>query len=255
LLSRGRRPNFPKEQRWAEVMEELSQVAFQKYRSLVNNPDFLQYFHQTTPIDHVDILNIGSRPARRKSTAAISDLRAIPWVFAWTQSRVNLTSWYGVGSALEQWLLTTPGDDQANGSDEARLTLLREMYVTWPFFRTILDNVQVGLDKADIGIAQLYATLAEPALQDTIFTDLRAEFTCTKKLILQITQQSDLLDNETWLQRSIRLRNPYVDPLNYIQVELLRRLRAGPSAAEKKRLQAAISLSVNGIAAGLQNVG
>lgn len=260
LLTSGRRPYYPQEQVWAELMEEISQYSFQKYRSLVNSPDFLQYFHQATPIDHVDILNIGSRPARRKTTGAISDLRAIPWVFSWTQSRVNLPSWYGVGSALEQWLCTPPAaetspETQGAPLNEDRLNTLREMYTTWPFFRTVLDNVQVGLAKADIGIAQLYATLAEPALQATIFADLKAEFERTKQLALRITRHADLLDNENWLQRSIRLRNPYVDPMNYIQVELLRRLRANPSATDKAQLQAAVSLSVNGIAAGLQNVG
>lgn len=260
LLTSGRRPDYPQERLWAEIMEEISQTAFQKYRSLVNGPNFLQYFHEATPIDHVDILNIGSRPARRKTTAAISDLRAIPWVFSWTQSRVNLPSWYGVGSALEEWLTQPPNPDEATAAqtatlNEERLAILREMYTTWPFFRTVLDNVQVGLAKTDIGIAQLYATLAAPDLQATIFADLKAEFERTKQLALHITRQSDLLDNETWLQRSIRLRNPYVDPMNYIQVELLRRLRANPSATEKAQLQAAVSLSVNGIAAGLQNVG
>lgn len=255
LLTSGRRPDYPQEQLWAEVMEELSQHAFQKYRNLVSSPEFLQYFHQATPIDHVDILNIGSRPARRKATATISDLRAIPWVFAWTQSRVNLPSWYGVGHALEEWLCTNQSDNASKTIDEARLAILREIYAAWPFFRTVLDNIQVGLAKADVGIAQLYAGLAEPAIQATIFADLREEFQRTKQLILQIMQQPDLLDNETWLQRSIRLRNPYVDPMNYIQVELLRRLRMDPPPAEKERLQAAVSLSVNGIAAGLQNVG
>ena len=259
LLTSGRRPHYPKEALWAETMESLSQYAFQKYRNLVLDPAFLQYFQQATPINHVDILNIGSRPARRKTTTAISDLRAIPWVFSWTQSRVNLTSWYGVGSALTLWLTNQPTNQPTNQSsstvDETRVAILREMYKTWPFFRTILDNVQVGLAKADIGIAQLYATLADPVLQATIFADLRAEFDRTRQTLLQITQQADLLDNEGWLQRSIRLRNPYVDPLNYIQVELLRRLRTNPPLADKERLQAAVSLSVNGIAAGLQNVG
>jgi phosphoenolpyruvate carboxylase len=259
LLTSGRRPRYDKETLWAEAMETLSQSAFQKYRSLVLNPDFVQYFQQTTPINQVDTLNIGSRPARRKTTAAISDLRAIPWVFSWSQSRVNLTSWYGVGTAIEEWLTNQPINQPTNQPtgivDETRLALLREMYQTWPFFRTIFDNVQVGLAKADIGIAQLYATLADPALQATIFADLRAEFERTRHAILQITKQAELLDNEGWLQRSIRLRNPYVDPLNYIQVELLRRLRTNPPPEEKERLQAAVSLSVNGIAAGLQNVG
>ncbi len=255
LLTSGPRPDYAKEDLWAEVMETLSQVAFQKYRSLVNNPDFLQYFQQTTPINYVDQLNIGSRPARRKSSMAISDLRAIPWVFAWTQPRVNMTSWYGVGTALTQWLTTDHEGGQGNAINEARLATLREIYTTWPFFRNVLNNVQAGLGKADIDIAELYAGLAEAGLQETIFADIQAEFERTKQAILHITGQTNLLDNETWLQRSIRLRNPYVDPLNYLQVELLRRLQSDIPTEERERLQAAVSLSVNGIAAGLQNVG
>jgi len=255
LLTSGPRPYYAKEEAWAEIMEALSQTAFQKYRSLIDNPDFLKYFQQTTPINHVDLLNIGSRPARRKSTLAIGDLRAIPWVFSWTQPRVNLTSWYGVGSALTQWLMKDNDQNPATAINEARLATLRDIYKTWPFFSNVLNNVQLGLGKADMDIAQLYAGLAEPGLEETIFADLQAEFERTKEAILQITGQHNLMDNETWLQRSIRLRNPYVDPLNYLQVELLRRLRADISEEERTQLQAAVSLSVNGIAAGLQNVG
>ena len=211
----------------------------------------MRYFHEATPIDHVDQLNIGSRPARRKKTEAITDLRAIPWVFAWTQSRVNLPSWYGVGSALFTWLTAT-NNDQVHPE---RLATLRQIYGSWPFFRTVLDNVQVGLGKADIHIAQLYASLTTPELQAEIFADLAAEFERTRAMLLQITQNKELLDNEEWLQRSIRLRNPYVDPLNYIQVAFLRELRKGTAVANREQLQAGISLSVNGIAAGLQNVG
>lgn len=251
LLSSGRRPYYPQEQEWAAVMEELSQVAYKKYRALVEKPSFVRYFHEATPIDHVDQLNIGSRPARRKKTEAITDLRAIPWVFAWTQSRVNLPSWYGVGSALFQWLTGENGGE----IHPERLATLRQIYVSWPFFRTVLDNVQVGVGKADIHIAQLYASLATAELQEEIFTDLAAEFERTRAMLLQITQNKELLDNEQWLQRSIRLRNPYVDPLNYIQVAFLRELRKGPAVTNREQLQAGISLSVNGIAAGLQNVG
>ena len=251
LLSSGRRPYYAQEQDWAAVMEELSQTAYAKYRTLVEKPSFVRYFHEATPIDHVDQLNIGSRPARRKKTEAITDLRAIPWVFAWTQSRVNLPSWYGVGSALFTWLTAT-NNDQVHPE---RLATLRQIYGSWPFFRTVLDNVQVGLGKADIHIAQLYASLTSPELQAEIFADLAAEFERTRAMLLQITQNKELLDNEEWLQRSIRLRNPYVDPLNYIQVAFLRELRKGTAVANREQLQAGVSLSVNGIAAGLQNVG
>lgn len=251
LLTSGQRPVYPQEQLWATVMETLSQSAFAKYRSLVDRPTFLQYFHEATPIDHVDLLNIGSRPSRRKQTAAISDLRAIPWVFAWTQSRVNLPSWYGVGTALQDWV--TVQDEST--SAEAQLGVLQEMYKGWPFFRTVLDNVQVGLSKADMAIAHCYANLTTPALQSDVYADIAAEFEYTRTMILQITEQKELLTNEQWLQRSIRLRNPYVDPLNFIQVELLRRLRSQSTESDAERLRAALSLSVNGIAAGLQNVG
>jgi phosphoenolpyruvate carboxylase len=251
LLSSGRRPVYAKETEWAAIMEELSVTAYEQYRSLVEKPNFVRYFHEATPIDHVDQLNIGSRPARRKKTEAIFDLRAIPWVFAWTQSRVNLPSWYGVGTALSRWLT-----DAASGELRAdRLSSLREIYAAWPFFRTVLDNVQVGLGKADMAIAQLYASLADPDLQAEIFADLAAEFARTRAMILEITETKELLDNEQWLQRSIRLRNPYVDPLNYIQVALLRELRKAEPIANREELQAGVVLSVNGIAAGLQNVG
>ncbi|MCB0060709.1 MAG: phosphoenolpyruvate carboxylase, partial [Caldilineaceae bacterium] len=251
LLSSGRRPVYPKSDLWAETMETLSQAAYTKYRSLVEKPNFVRYFHEATPIDHVDQLNIGSRPARRKKTEAIFDLRAIPWVFAWTQSRVNLPSWYGVGTALGDWLTDGEGDEL----NAERLSALREMYQEWPFFRTVLDNIQVGLGKADIHIARLYARLADADLQAEIFDDLTAEFARTRTMLLAITEMQELLDNEQWLQRSIRLRNPYVDPLNYIQVSLLRELRKEGPLPHRDLLQSGVNLSVNGIAAGLQNVG
>ncbi|MDQ3248196.1 MAG: phosphoenolpyruvate carboxylase, partial [Chloroflexota bacterium] len=221
--------------------------------------------HEATPIDHIDQLNMGSRPARRKKTAAISDLRAIPWVFAWTQSRVNLTSWYGVGTALERWMADSKetegqgeGEKRGEGEhtlDAGRLAQLQAMYQTWPFFRTVLDNVQAGLSKSDMMIASLYASLTTPETRAEIFDDLLDEYERTKRLVLQITGYAELLENETWLQRSIKLRNPYVDPLNYIQVALLRHLRSAGSATPDSRLQAAVLLSVNGVAAGLQNTG
>jgi phosphoenolpyruvate carboxylase len=247
LLTSGRRPRFPKEDEWAGVMDELSERAFRKYRSLVTRPQFLTYFHETTPIDQVGALNIGSRPARRKATQDISDLRAIPWVFAWTQSRVNLPSWYGVGTALESWM--------ADGEAAERSAALREMYQLWPFFRTVLDNVQMGLAKADFAIASLYAGLTDDATRQAVFADLQDEFDRTVRVVLDISEAAQLLEKEPVIQRSIKVRNPYVDPMNYIQVALLQRLRVESNPEAAQRLRGAVLLSVNGIAAGLQNVG
>ena len=256
LLTSGKRPHLPQEQVWTALMEELSQRAFAKYRALIEKPSFIKYFHETTPIDHIDKLNMGSRPARRKQTSAVTDLRAIPWVFSWMQSRVNLPSWYGVGAAIEAWI----EDANAYAADERaakkaeRLARLSEMYRSWPFFRTVLDNVQAGLCKGDMAIASLYANLTTGKIRKEVFEDILAEFERTKKWVLEITGYPELLENESWLQRSIKLRNPYVDPLNYIQVALLQRLR-NPSPDEEENLHAALLLSVNGVAAGLQNTG
>ena len=247
LLTTGRRPRFPQQEEWSAIMEELSQRAFVAYRDLVERPAFIRFFHQATPIDHIDQLNIGSRPSRRKSTESIADLRAIPWVFAWTQSRVNLPSWYGVGSAVKQWL--------AAGDQAARMAQLQEMYTTWPFFRTVIDNVQMGLAKADIAIASLYAQLTDAATRDLIYADLAAEFDRSVRAVLEIAQAPELLEKEPVLRRSIKVRNPYVDPLNYIQVALLQRLAEVQDGATAQQLRAAVLLSVNGIAAGLQNTG
>ncbi|NJN82254.1 MAG: phosphoenolpyruvate carboxylase [Caldilineaceae bacterium] len=247
LLSSGKRPNFPHEEEWSALMDELSERAYRKYRSLVEKPAFLTYFHEATPIDQIDALNIGSRPARRKATQDISDLRAIPWVFAWTQSRVNLPSWYGVGSALEGWF----GEQEAGG----RIENLRKIYREWPFLRTVIDNIQLGMAKSDMAISSLYAQLTDGETRRLVFDDIAEEYARTERAILAITGADQLLAGEPWLHHSIRVRNPYVDPLNYIQVELLRRLRSQPFAPNAAKLQEAILLSVNGVAAGLQNTG
>ena len=252
LLTSGRRPAFAQENEWAALMDELSDAAYRKYRALVTRPQFLTYFHETTPIDQVGALNIGSRPARRKATQDISDLRAIPWVFAWTQSRVNMPSWYGVGTALETWMHATGDGVQP---DAERLALLQEMYRLWPFFRAALDNVQMGLAKADFAIASLYAELTDDDTRQAIFSDLQDEYARTERVVLQIAEAPQLLDKEAVMRRSIKVRNPYVDPMNYIQVALLRRLRTESDPDAAQRLRGAILLSVNGIAAGLQNVG
>jgi len=247
LLTAGKRPRFTLEESWAQRMDALSDIAFQKYRALVGKRGFLTYFHEATPIDHIGALNIGSRPARRKATQDISDLRAIPWVFAWTQSRVNLPSWYGVGTALEQWC--------DGGRDAQKLEELREMYREWPLFNTVTDNVQMGLSKADMAIASLYAQLTDAKTRGLVFDDILDEFERTVRMVLLVVEAEQLLDKEPVLRRSIKVRNPYVDPMNYIQVALLQKLQGEDDEEQRRKLTAAVLGSVNGIAAGLQNTG
>ncbi len=242
------------EEGWVNILTAASERSEQEYRSLVEDPAFLNYFHEATPIEQLAQMNIGSRPAKRRQTSDISDLRAIPWVFAWTQSRVNLPGWYGLGTGLDV-------------ESARRMDVLREMYRSWPFFRTVIDRAQLSMRRADMTIAALYASLAEEPTRIAIFGKIMEEFRRTERLILNITGQAALLDNEPWLQRSINLRNPYVDPLNYIQVALLNKQRdsaelpsgsgqAGIDASEDDpRLRQAILLSINGIAAGLQATG
>jgi phosphoenolpyruvate carboxylase len=236
---------------WVAAMEAISACGFETYRVLVHeDPDFLTFWAQATPIAEISSLKVGSRPAFRRQTHSVSDLRAIPWVFSWMQSRFVLPGWYGLGTALQTVLR------------EGKFDLLRQMYRDWPFFQTTLDNAQQSLTKADIGIASLYATLVEDeAIRERVFAVIKAEFDRTCDVILHITGQATLLDNEKTLQKSIRLRNPYVDPLNYIQVEMIRRLRtlvktSGVSETpEVSQLRRVIDLTINGVSAGLRNTG
>jgi phosphoenolpyruvate carboxylase len=230
-------------------MEELASISYNVYRGLIyETPDLLVYWNQATPIREISQLRIGSRPARRSSGKAFfTSLRAIPWGFSWMQSRYVLPGWYGLGAALETY-----------ASDAQRLHRLSEMYAQWPFFSTTIDNAQMSLSKADMGIARLYAGLVEDsAIRERIFGIIQDEYIRTRQWILRVTGQRDLLDNEPILKRSIRLRNPYVDPLNFIQVSLLRRLRALPDseAPEATRMLNALFLTINGVAAGLRNTG
>jgi phosphoenolpyruvate carboxylase len=235
---------------WAGLMDQLSESAYQKYRALVEHPRFLAYFQTATPIDQIGLWNIGSRPAHRRATKSLDDLRAIPWVFAWTQSRANVPSWYGVGTGFDTFLKS--GDPQR--ADD-RLKQLQEMYRRWPFFRTMLSNVHLGMGRADMEIASLYAELAAKEDADVIFTDIKNEFELSKSMLLKVTGAENILDTEPWLQRSIKVRNPYVDPLNYMQVALLRKLRSDPDGADADHYRQCLIQSINGIAAGLQNVG
>ena len=246
LCSTGTRPVFEQIDQWSSVMDELSEFAYQKYRSLVEREDFLHYFQSASPIDQIANLNIGSRPSHRRATKTLDDLRAIPWVFAWTQSRTNVPSWYGVGSGFESWL--------AEGDRAERIKTLREMYEQWPFFRTLLSNVHVGMGRADMQIAAEYAKLAGGD-GEKVFEDIKAEYAVSRSVVLEITGGDELLHTEPWLQHSIRVRNPYVDPLNYLQIELLKQLRSASDGEIDPAILKAVSQSVNGVAAGLQNVG
>lgn len=230
------------------VLDRLSQLAFAAYRGLVyETPGFTTYFRESTPVSEIANLNIGSRPASRKKSEAIEDLRAIPWVFSWAQCRLMLPGWYGFGSAVEAWLGEHPE------GREAGLATLRKMYRNWPFFRTLLSNMDMVLAKSDIAIASRYAELVTDAeLRAAIFGRIKAEWERTRALLLAIEEQAELLADNPLLKRSIRNRFPYMDPLNHLQVELLHRHRAGET---DERIRRGIHLTINGVAAGLRNSG
>ena len=233
-----------REARWEEAMEALSADAFAFYRANVaENPDILPYFQQATPVGELEHARIGSRPARRGESRGLEDLRAIPWVFGWMQSRHVLPAWFGVGHALERFA--------ARGEGEA--ALLGEMTRTFPLFNDLVRNVEVGLAKADLSIARRYADLVEDAgMRERVFSLLGEEFERTREAVLRVTGQRRLLEENPVLARSIRLRNPYVDPMSLIQVDLLRRKRAGEESDE---LNYALAATINGISAGLRNTG
>jgi len=230
---------------WEQALDDLAALAYSAYRELVESPELLEYLHAATPIDEIPNLHIGSRPSRRGGSPRLDDLRAIPWVFAWTQSRITLPGWYGLGSALRAWA----------GEAAARWSLLAEMYRDWAFFRTVVDNAQMSLRKGDLTIAGMYAWLADERLRAAVPPRLEREYRASESAILRLTSQRDLLDGEPWLQRSIRVRNPYIDPMNALQVALLGRLRARPAAPAVEAMRETVLLTVNGIAAGLRNTG
>jgi len=243
--SLGARPRSDAERdRHAKAMEQLSSIAFRAYCALVKEtPGFLEYFRASTPIAEIADLNIGSRPAARRHSARLQDLRAIPWVFSWSQCRLMLPGWYGFGSAVEQWL-AQPG---------AAIEELRAMHERWAFFRSVLSNLDMVLAKTDLAIASRYAELVPDAqLRARVFGDISAEWHRTRDWLAAITGHGELLADNPTLARSIRSRFPYLDPLNHLQVELLRRYRAGDTDERTKR---AIHLTINGVAAGLRNSG
>ena len=231
-------------QQFHGVMDELSDRAFRAYRGLVyETPGFTTYFRQSTVVSEIASLNIGSRPASRKASDRIEDLRAIPWVFSWAQCRLMLPGWYGFGSAVDGYLQGTP-----NG-----LETLRRMLKSWPFFRTLLSNMEMVLAKTDLAIASRYAELVSDAeLRTSIFNRIQAEWQLTRQHLLAILERDELLADNPMLQQSLKLRAPYMDPLNHLQVELLKRHRAGET---DERVARGIHLSINGIASGLRNSG
>jgi phosphoenolpyruvate carboxylase len=234
----------PRAGRWEEAMEALSESAFAFYRRHVaDNPDILVYFQEATPVAELEHARIGSRPSRRGETKGLDDLRAIPWVFGWMQSRHVLPAWFGVGHALERFA--------ARGAEEE--ALLAEMAAEWPMFEDLLRNVEIGLAKADLSIARRYAALVEDeGARERVWALVVEEFARTRSALLKVTGQRRLLERNEVLARSIRLRNPYVDPLSLIQVSLLRRRRAGE---EGEALDYALAATINGISAGLRNTG
>ena len=228
-----------------DTMQTLSDTAFAAYRALVYETEgFERYFWESTVISEIAELNIGSRPASRKKSTRIEDLRAIPWVFSWAQCRLMLPGWYGFGAAVRHWLQAHPTDG---------LERLRTMYREWSFFASLLSNMDMVLAKTDLAIASRYAGLVkDEALRGAIFDRIRAEWRETVEALLAITGQDELLDGNPMLKRSIRNRFPYLDPLNHVQVELLRRHR---ESHDDERIRLGIHISINGIAAGLRNSG
>ncbi len=229
---------------WEDAMEEMSAEAYRIYRrDIAENAEVLEYFEQATPVHELDTARIGSRPSRRTKGRRLEDLRAIPWVFGWMQSRHAVPAWYGVGHGLQSFA--------KKGRSHERL--LREMSISFAVFSDLIRNVELGMAKADLHIARLYSTLVKKtALRTRVFSMLEDEFLRSRRTILQLSGQRELLARNRVLARSIHLRNPYVDPMSLIQVELLRRKRDGQDAA---KLEYPLGATINGIAAGLHNTG
>jgi phosphoenolpyruvate carboxylase len=230
--------------RFAAVMDAMAAVSAREYRSLVyEDPELNEFFHEATPFDEISRLQLGSRPAKRRASRAIEDFRAIPWVFSWTQARIILPAWFGLGTALEA------------ACSSHGVELLREMERDWPFFAALLSNAEMACAKADLGVARRYAALVgDRGVRERIWRRISDEFALTSSQLLAVTGQSRLLEREPVLRASIDRRNPYVDPMSFIQVELLRRARAGV-AGDEQALARASFLAINGIAAGMRNTG
>ncbi len=240
LVSAG--PKTETDPQWVEIMHYLSTNSLSKYRVLIEHPGFLDYFDRATPISEIETLPIGSRPSRRGQRRTLGDLRAIPWTFAWTQSRHLLPAWFGMGTAIRDYV------DQNDSSWSS----LKVMYEQWPMFRALIDNAELALAKADMEIAQEYASLAAEKSGSEIWEMISTEFHLARGAVLMIKDNSELLDDVAWLKNAVRSRNPYVDPLNLAQIILLKRLR---NKQDDEELTHLVRLAIQGVASGLRNTG
>lgn len=238
---------LPNRARAHQAMEEISELSFKKYSSLIHeDPGFIPYFTQSTPMQEIGSLNIGSRPSSRKQTNTVEDLRAIPWVLSWSQSRVMLPGWFGVGTALKDWI----GEGE---QAQERLEELQELNRCWPFFTSVLDNMAQVMSKAELRLAKLYSDLIpDREVAERIYQTIFEEYFLTKEMFCRVTGAGDLLDDNPTLARSVRSRFPYLLPLNVIQVEMMRRYRSGDDSASVSRN---IQLTMNGLATALRNSG
>lgn len=236
-----------KEKKFFPIMEKLNKYSFDYYQELIKKESFISNFEKFTPLDLISRLDIGSRPSKRKQTKSLKDLRAIPWVFGWMQTRLILPGWYGVGFALENYI-------KENG--EEGLNELKEIYKSWGYFSAFLKNIENALGKTNPVIAHIYTELFDNSDDNKFVDEIIEEFERTKKMILSITGEQEILGHQGLLQRSIKLRNPYIDPMNFIQVNLLKKYRALPDdSKEKEKLLFILRETVNGIAAGMKNTG
>jgi len=233
---------------YLEAMAALSELGRRSYRQFVYESEgFTDYWQQATPINELSRLQISSRPARRRQEGGFAAMRAIPWMFSWMQSRAIIPSWFGIGDAFKAFC------DRQDGG----LQLLQEMYQNWAFFQAALDNAQLDVAKADMGIAELYASLVEPKdLRDKFFNTIKQQHTLSSDMIRQVTGQQELLEGMSAIKTSIARRNPYVDPLNFTQVALLRELRQLDEESDAYRAVLDATLAtINGIAAGMKTTG
>jgi len=226
---------------WVDAFEEMAEISHKKYRSLVfEDPSFIDYFYEATPLSEIGGLNIGSRPLARKNVRGFEYLRAIPWVFSWAQSRHMLPAWYAAGTGLAEFAKAKDGN----------LKLMQEMYQQWPFFKNVIDNLQLALARADIITAKEYISLVkDQEAAKRIFSNIEEEYAKTKEIVLEISGNEEL----ACLRDSTVKRKPYIDPLNFLQVQLIKELRACEEPNEELMIQALLTIS--GISAGLRNTG